>query len=192
MEHAGTLRLESARLLLRPFVLGDADAMFRNWASDAEVTRFLTWSPHADRAATQALLETWTAQYADPAFYQWAIVPKSLGEPIGAISVVQPIDARIRAAEIGYCIGRPWWHEGITSEAFSLVIDLLSDRVGVNKIVARHDTENPRSGRVMQRCGLRREGTLRQAGWNNRGICDLVYYGLLKSERAARKDTATC
>ena len=62
----------------------------------------------------------------------------------------------------------------------------------MNKIVARHDTENPRSGRVMQRCGLRREGTLRQAGWNNRGICDLVYYGLLKSERAARKDTAIC
>ena len=46
MEHKGTTVITSKRLLLRRFVIEDAEAMFHNWASDPDVCRFLTWPPH--------------------------------------------------------------------------------------------------------------------------------------------------
>lgn len=46
MTHKGTVMLETERLILRRFVAEDAEAMFRNWVNDPEVTRYLTWQPH--------------------------------------------------------------------------------------------------------------------------------------------------
>ena len=43
MNHLGTKTLETERLILRPFVWEDREAMFRNWESDPEVTRYLRW-----------------------------------------------------------------------------------------------------------------------------------------------------
>lgn len=184
MEHKGTISLETSRLLLRPFQIEDADAMFRNWAQNDAVTKFLTWPTHKDRSVTEAVLASWVGQYANPDFYQWAIVLKDRSpEPIGSIAVVNAIDEKIQSAEIGYCIGQNWWHQGIASEALGCVMAYLFDRVGVNKIVACHDVNNPNSGLVMQKCGMRYEGTLRQEGWNNQGLCDIARYGLLKNER---------
>ena len=59
----------------------------------------------------------------------------------------------------------------------------LFDKVGMNRIEARHDPNNPHSGDVMKKCGMRYEGTMRQADRNNQGICDASCYALLKSER---------
>lgn len=47
---------------------------------------------------------------------------------------------------------------------------------------ARCDPENPNSGRVMQKCGLRYEGILRKADWNNRGIVVACMYAILREE----------
>lgn len=92
-------------------------------------------------------------------------------------------DDRIGKAEIGYCIGRKWWHRGIMSEALKAVIDFLFDEVSYQRIEARHDTRNPHSGAVMQKCGMKYEGTLRQSDWNNQGVCDACWYASLKNER---------
>lgn len=183
MEHHGTVVLDTERLLLRRFQKEDASAMFSNWASDPAVTRYLTWPTHPDMDVTRTVLEDWMSQYEDPGFYQWAIVLKEdPARPIGSISVVEPIDDKIQKAHIGYCIGQPWWHQGITSEALKKVIDFLFQNVGVNKVESRHDPANPHSGGVMKKAGLKYEGTLCQADWNNQGICDCCYYGLLKTE----------
>ena len=69
------------------------------------------------------------------------------------------------------------------AEALKAVMDYLFDEVGVNKVESRHDPRNPNSGAVMRKCGMKYEGTLRQSDWNNQGICDASYYGLLASER---------
>lgn len=58
-------------------------------------------------------------------------------------------------AHIGYCIGRKWWKQGITSEALKAVIDFLFDEVKTNRIEARHDPRNPNSGLVMKKCGMK-------------------------------------
>ena len=73
MNHKGTKQIETERLILRPFRMEDADAMYRNWASDPDVTRYLTWNAHPSVDATSQIVEIWTKAYSDPANYQWAI-----------------------------------------------------------------------------------------------------------------------
>lgn len=183
MKHCGTKRLETERLILRRFVQEDAAAMYCNWASDPQVTKYLTWPAHSSQQVSQKVIGDWVKAYADDSYYQWAITLKSCGEePIGSISVVG-MREDIAMMHIGYCIGRAWWHQGITSEALKAVMDFLFDEVGANRIESRHDPRNPNSGRVMTKCGMAYEGTLHSADWNNQGICDACYYALLKAGR---------
>ena len=163
MKHCGTQRIETERLILRRFVLEDAGAMFRNWASDSEVTKFLTWPTHRSAEVSERVLK------------------ESGDEPVGNIAAVQ-VNDDIASVHIGYCIGRAFWHQGIMSEALQAVIDFFFDTVGVNRVESRHDPENPHSGMVMQKCGMQYEGTLRRSDRNNQGICDACWYSILRSE----------
>ncbi|MDP4088566.1 MAG: GNAT family N-acetyltransferase [Bacillota bacterium] len=182
MKHLGTGQIETARLVLRKFDALDAQAMFDNWASDSEVTKFLVWPSHKSVEVSGSILSDWIKSYSDEKFYQWAIVLKENGnEPIGSISVVH-MNEEIDMVHIGYCIGRRWWHKGITSEAFKGIIPFLIEKVGVKRIESRHDPRNPNSGKVMLKCGLQYEGTLRNADTNNQGICDAAMYALLSED----------
>lgn len=183
MKHCSTQRLETERLVLRRYVESDAEAMYRNWASDREVTKYLMWQPHSSQEVSQSVINDWIEHYSDKDYYNWAIVLKDgADEPIGNIAVVH-MNEEISMVHIGYCIGRRWWHNGITSEALKAVMDFLFDEVNANRIESRHDPRNPNSGKVMQKCSMKYEGTLRSSDWNNQGICDACYYALLKSER---------
>ena len=181
MDHKGTQRIETERLILRRFVMDDASAMFKNWASDSEVTKYLTWPTHKSVEGSKWITDLWIKDYEKPDYYQWAIELKELGEVIGSISIVHT-DENVNAVEVGYCIGRNWWHKGITSEAFKAVIKFMFDEVGADRVSARHDPNNPNSGRVMKKCGLTYEGTLRKADRNNQGIVDVSVYGILRDE----------
>lgn len=187
MNHQGTVRIETNRLLLRPFTVKDAPAVFKNWTSDDRVTEFLRWPTHKDLETTAAILKNWVSQYENNDFYQWAIVLQNgKEEPIGSISVVAK-NERLNTVHIGYCIGRAWWGQGFTSEAFAGIIPFLFNEVKVNRIESQHDPNNPGSGKVMLKCGLQYEGTLRQADFSNKGIIDASIYSLLASEYYAVK-----
>lgn len=56
MKHIGTKNIETERLILRRFTLDDADAMYRNWVSDDEVTKYLTWPAHSSVDITKWFL----------------------------------------------------------------------------------------------------------------------------------------
>ena len=135
MNHLGTKTIETERLILRPFTMEDAEPMLRNWASDPEVTRYLTWPPHENVQVTQWVLNLWTGQYDQLDYYHWAVELKELGEPIGSIAAVK-INDRVQQVEIGYCIGKAWWRKGITSEAVGEVIAFFFKEVGTNIIDA--------------------------------------------------------
>ena len=181
MEHLGTKELESKRLILRRFTLNDAQNVFKNWANDDEVTKYLTWPTHKDINTTKYVLEQWIKNYEKKDFYQWAIVLKEINEPIGSISSVKT-DDEIKMVHIGYCIGKKWWNKGITSEALNVLLKYFFEEVGVNRIESRHDTNNPNSGKVMKKCGMKYEGLMRQADKNNQGLGDTVYYGILAED----------
>ncbi len=181
MDHKGTVTLETERLQLRCFTEEDAESMYRNWASDPEVTKYLTWPPHADVNVTRQLLSSWSRRYEEKTYYNWAIVLKESGEPVGNISVLK-LNDRTEAAYVVYCMGRQWWGREIMPEALYRVIAFLFCEVGVNRIAACHDADNPKSGRVMDKVGMKQEGILRQEGINNQGICDIVWHGVLRKE----------
>lgn len=181
MEHKGTITLETERLILRRFTADDAEPAFRNWTSSDAVTKFLRWETHRDISLTQGFINSSLESYSKPDAYNWAIVLKELGEPIGSMGAVE-LNEPARSVEIGYCIGEKWWRQGYTSEALAAVIKFFFEEVGVNRVYSEHDPQNPNSGKVMQKCGMKYEGTLRQADFNNTGICDACVYGILAEE----------
>ncbi len=182
MNKTGTRTIETQRLILRRFRIEDAEDMFNNWASDPEVTRFLTWPPHTSIEVTENLLTDWISRYEDGGYFNWVMEYKETGKAIGNISVVKLYED-IDAADVGYCMSRKHWGQGLMSEALKGVMDYLFDVVGLNRVAANHDVNNSRSGRVMEKAGMIQEGILRQAGKNNQGIHDVVWHAAIRDEK---------
>lgn len=185
IKHLGTKTIETKRLILREFKVEDSKDMFQNWAKDATVTKYLMWPAHKDVETSKEYIEALIESYQEKDSYNWGIELKELGQVIGSIAVVKS-DFEVGYTHIGYCIGKDWWQQGITTEAFGAVIDFLIKEVGVNRIESRHDPRNKNSGKVMLKCGLRQEGILRQSDTNNQGICDAVWYALLRKDYLAK------
>ena len=182
MQHIGTQPIDTHRLMLRRFTVDDAPAMFRNWANDPEVTRYLTWPAHQSINATEAIIRSWLTEYEKPECYNWCMEWKETGEPVGSIGTVN-LKERAGWVEIGYCMSRRLWGQGIMTEALVAVEDYLFAKVGCTRIQAKHDVQNPASGRVMQKSGMIREGILRGYGSNNRGdSVNLAMWSILRSE----------
>lgn len=188
LNHAFTQTLTTPRLILRRFTPEDAPAMYRNWASDPQVTRFLRWTPHPSVQDTRTLLEGWTEQYSQPDYYNWAVERREDGVLIGSIGAFgnsNPMDEMI---EIGYCLGTAFWGQGYMTEALEAVLDFLFGTVGYRRIEAYHSTKNPASGRVMEKAGMIYEGTARQKYMIASGEPqDCRMYGILRSDWEAHR-----
>lgn len=181
MENKGTKTLETDRLILRQFREEDAESMFNNWASDSEVTRFLTWQPHSDINVTRELLKDWIGRYTDLSYYNWVIELKEDHTAIGNISAVK-VNEKTEAVDMGYCMGKAWWGKGIMPEALRRIIAFFFEETSVKRVAACHDANNPKSGRVMEKAGMKTEGVFRSAGFNNLGVCDEVWHSIIKSD----------
>lgn len=190
MKHKGTKTIHTDRLLLRRFYIGDADAMYRNWAGDPEVTRYLSWPRHQSPVESVRVIKLWEPDMIQRDHYHWCIELKAIGEAIGSIAA-NTVNDEIEAVEIGYALGRHYWGQGIMTEALSAVIRFFFEEVSALRIEARHDTENIASGKVMLNCGMTPEGILRQAGKNNFGIRDIRVCSILKAEYEANKGIHT-
>lgn len=187
MKHLGTVLLETERLILRPFRENDVDDMYNNWASSDNVSKFLTWPTHESKEVTKSVIDLWVSQNESLQNYQWCMEWKENHQAIGSMGVVH-FDEATQAAEIGYCIGEDYWHRGITAEALTEVMRFLFEEVQCNRIMAKHDYNNPNSGKVMKKAGLEYEGTLLEAGKNNTGICDLVIYAITRNRYINRQN----
>ena len=185
LTHKGTRELTTERLKLRPFRLSDAEFMFKNYATDERVTKFLSWPPYKSAEAIEPFLADTIESYKEKSTYHWAI---EFGEEmIGSISVMS-VDERNESCEIGYCIGYDFWNMGIVSEAVKTVMRFLFTKVGMRRIVAKHDVKNPASGRVMQKCGMLLEGRLRGHYLRRDGsVSDSLVYGILAEEFLAER-----
>ena len=155
MYQPGSIVLETERLILRPFVPEDADAMFHNWAADPEVTRFLRFAPHESAAVSRWVIETWLAEYARPDYFHWAVVCKDDAEVIGSLGILccDGCGDEPEGFSAGYCIGRRWWNKGYTSEALQAAVGHVL-ATGVSVLHCCHAVENPASGRVMEKAGF--------------------------------------
>ncbi len=145
------LTLETKRLILRPFELTDAEAMFNNWASDPEVCKYMTWNHHESIDTTQMIINTWIEQYHQPERINFGIVLKETNELIGGIDVCGYIDG---VPVVGYVLSRKYWNNGYMTEAFLEIIKLLKS-LGYQQIKVDAMIENIGSNKVIQKCGGR-------------------------------------
>lgn len=181
MKHKGTQTLETERLILRKFKITDAQNMFDNWAANPNVTKYLIWQPYTNVDDVRAYIQMCIDGYDNQNMYYWVIEYKENSQAVGSISVVE-VKENINAVTVGYCLSEEYWHKGIMTEAFKRVIDFLFKEVEVDRIESTHDINNPNSGKVMEKCGLKYEGTLRKAAVNNQGIVDSVVRSILREE----------
>ncbi|MBQ8087000.1 MAG: GNAT family N-acetyltransferase [Clostridia bacterium] len=172
--------INTERLCLRPFELSDAPAMYQNWASDPEVTRYLTWPTHASEEVTRTLLALWIEQR-DPS---WCVALRETNEAIGSISVVSA-NVETQTVEIGYCLSRAYWGGGLMPEAASALIETLFHTFEVKRVIAKHDSENLKSGRVMQKAGMRYVGRREKGAQNNLGLRDMELYEIVRGGDSA-------
>ena len=190
MNTAGTKTIETKRLILRRYVLEDAEDMYKNWASDPDVTTFMTWPAHADVSVTKELLTKWVSFYDEGKTYNWGITLKGDDHVIGNIAVVER-NERTLSYELGYCLGRAFWGHGIMPEALKAVIAyLFENEQDLNRIIATHDVRNIKSGRVMEKAGMHFDGILRDSKKNNLGIHDTAYYSILRSDMLTHEQYA--
>lgn len=143
-------RLESERLILRHFTLEDAEEMFSSYASDQEVTRYLSWHHHESVEQTKMILGYWIKEYEDLKTERFAIILRATGELIGGIDIVDFVDGK---PEVGYVLARRYWNNGYMSEACKLFLSHL-EQLGYKEIVIEANENNIGSNKVIEKCGF--------------------------------------
>ncbi len=153
LNHKGTQQIETIRLILRKFRAEDAEDMYRNWAGDPLVCRYLSWGPHREVDDSLRRIINWVGSYGKSNFYEWVVELKGLNKAIGSISVEFSNEGD-ESCEVGYCIGAAYWNRGIMTEALRAVMHFLFYEVGYRRIQAKHDVLNKASGKVMMKAGM--------------------------------------
>lgn len=172
--------LKTARLTLRPFVASDAPDLARllNVEEVARETLNVPFPYPADRALPFILEagEKWQEKKG----VTWAITDASGDTLIGGIGLV--IVERHKRAELGYWVTRERWGQGVAGEAGKGVIAFGFDTLGLERIEANHYPENPASGAVLRKLGMRYEGHARHAVWRDDVPRDLERYAMLSTD----------
>ena len=144
--------MENKVILLRPWRESDAEALFK-WASDPDVGPRAGWPPHK---SVEESLEIITTIFNNDS--TWAIVLKETDEVIGAIGYGPSCDCNLPAREgeplIGYWIAKPYWNQGMCTEALKLMIEHIKATTCIMSLISGHFVDNPASGRVMEKCGF--------------------------------------
>jgi ribosomal-protein-alanine N-acetyltransferase len=147
--------LETERLKLRLIRATDAEHIYRTWASDPEVTRYLTWQTHESPEDTRKIVDLWVSEYEKEGTYRWGIERKSDGVLMGMIDAV---GFRNGVPAIGYCLGRAFWNNGYMTEALKAVISELFTE-GYDAVFIEAVVENIGSNRVIEKAGFIFTGT---------------------------------
>ena len=178
--------LETSRLVLRPLKMKDAKDIFA-YTSDPDVARYVLWEPHKSVADTRNYIRCIRALYHRGLPASWAVTLRESGQVIGTIGFMWYSDAN-SAAEIGYSFSKAHWNMGYATEALRAVIDSVFRTLPVNRLEAQHDVRNPASGRVMEKCGMRKEGVLRQRIKNKGEFVDVALWSFLRTDLEPRDD----
>lgn len=166
--------MESERIFLRPFVIGDVEEVFAV-CRDFNVTKYLPLPyPY-----TLDMAKSWISSQEEnkDKRLEFAVILKSNNKLIGSIGL--GIENTDRHGEVGYWISPDYWGKGYATEALKLLIDFAFKKLKFHKIYAKHYVENPASGKVMQNCGMSLVGTLKDHSFKNGKFNDVKLYELI-------------
>lgn len=177
--------LHTRRLTLRPFTLADA-ADVQRLVGAYKVAANIPNIPHPyEDGMAETWINTHPPRLADDTGITYAMMLTETGELCGAISLM--LKPEHQRAELGYWVGVPYWERGYCTEAARALRDHGFQVLGLHRLFAVHLTRNPASGRVMQKIGMRHEGTLREHEFT-RGVFETVEtYAILRSEWEAEQ-----
>jgi ribosomal-protein-alanine N-acetyltransferase len=134
----------------------DADVIFDKYAQDPDVTKYLTWQPNRSVGETREFLQASLAAWREGRAYHWTIVRKEDQELMGMINA----KVENHKWEVGYVLARAYWGKGYMTEALRKLVAWALEQPEISRIWSVCDIENRASGRVMEKSGMRREGTL--------------------------------
>ena len=147
------------RLVLAAARKQDARAIFDFYATDIEVCRYLTFRPHTHIEETQTYLDRCKAEWATGERFAFTIRRQADAGLIGMISYAKNSPHRVG---FGYVLSRAHWGQGYMTEALRKLIEVAFEDPKVYRAEATCDVENRASARVMEKCGMQYEGTLRR------------------------------
>jgi ribosomal-protein-alanine N-acetyltransferase len=164
---------------LRYATAADAGALLE-LGSDPEVTRFFSWGPYTSVAEPTAYIARVAAERVRGERLEFVIVSHEIG-PIG-ITGLSELSHRDRRAVVGTWLGRAHWGTGANSAAKALVARLAFDVLGLERLGAYADLDNPRSQAALEKIGFSREGVLRRWHRHADRVHDVIVYSWLKEE----------
>lgn len=173
--------IETKRLLLRRMTMKDAQDIFE-YSRDPEVARHVLWSAQKHISEAKEYVRYMTKRYRDDLPSSWGIIDKESGKLVGTIGYMS-LSEENASVEVGYSLARWLWGKGLMTEALRAVIDYTFDAMDINRIEAQHELLNPSSGRVMEKCGMTKEGVLRQRLYNKGKFVDVALYSILREDK---------
>ncbi len=181
LTHVGTQIINTSRLILRPFDYKDIQSMLENWIADEEIQSLYSEPTYCTYSEVQEFINHTKNKYHTPNYYRWAIIQQKDGSCVGQIAYFL-VDDNNHFAEIEYCIGRQYQGAGLATEATMAVIRFGFGRMNLHKVQICHKAHNIPSKRVIEKCGLTYEGTLRDYFFSNGSYIDRLYYSMLRIE----------
>jgi RimJ/RimL family protein N-acetyltransferase len=175
--------LETERLLLRDFRMEDEAAIYE-YASDPEVVRFADWGPSdisTVRANLRRRLEDQGNWPRDN--IELAVELRSDSCLIGIMRITIVDDAN-KTADFGYTFNRRYWNNGYATEGTRALLNLAFSRLNLHRVWAACDVRNYASFRVMEKLGMRREGSFKQDVMQKGQWRDSYLYAVLEEEWA--------
>ena len=172
--------LDTPRLILRRIAMSDAKDIFA-YSADEEVARHVLWTAQKSLSEAKAYCKYMMRRYRNDEPASWGIIEKATGHLVGTIGYMDYNEDNA-TVEVGYSLAHWLWNGGYMTEALARVIDYTFDAMEINRIEAQHELDNPASGRVMEKCGMTREGVLRQRLYNKGKYVDVALYAILRSD----------
>lgn len=172
-------RIETARLVLRRPLKTDLEDIFARYASDPDVTRFVSWPRHASLADTQAFFAFSEAEWNRWPAGPYLVHSRADGMLLGSTGLA--FERQYRAST-GYVLAKDSWGNGYATEALKAMVE-TARMVGVRRLYAVCHVEHRASWRVLEKGGFLREGILhRHAKFPNLipdGPFDVFCYALV-------------
>lgn len=177
--------LETDRLILRRITMRDAKDIFA-YSRDPEVARHVLWSAQRDIGEARDYCRFMMKRYRSDLPSSWGIIQKQTNQLVGTIGYMDYSEDNA-SVEVGYSLAHWLWNGGYMTEALRRVIGYTFDAMDINRIEAQHELDNPSSGRVMEKCGMQREGVLRQRLYNKGKFVDVALYAILRGDYEAQR-----
>ena len=175
-------QLATRRLVLRRLRESDVDDVYA-YACDPDVARHTSWAPHTSPDESRQFVRRVLDAYHEKRVANWGIELKAERKIIGTGGFIA-WDPQHGTAEIGYAMGKPYWGQGLMTEAVGAILEFAFTRMELNRVVIRMDPRNTGSWRVAEKCGCRFEGISRQAVHAKGAFRDLMVWAIVREDWA--------